>query len=142
MSRKDDYKPLEASTTCRPDILYLVKEMFFVWEKSGNFEKCCLWQPCFGWLVVVVNFVAAFFWLVRVGRWVGGGKEEGFSLFATPRLFFSSIFCTAPAERIDHPRVDVMMSLITFSHGKWTNDTLIMAHKPRKILTLEAGSWC
>lgn len=141
MSRKDDYKPLEASTTCRSDILYLVKEIFFfVREKSGNFfnKAVCGNLVSVGWLLSLILSLLSFGWW-----WLaGGGGEGGFSLFATPRLFFSSIFCTAPAERIDHPRVDVMMSLITFSLGKWTNDTRIMAHKPRKILTLEAGSWC
>ena len=69
-------------------------------------------------------------------------SENSFTLCRQPHFCFSlGIFCTAPeqAEGIEHPRVNVMnvtMSLVTFSLGKWTlrkdiHDTR-MAHEPRK----------
>ena len=95
-----------------------------------------------GWLVVVVNVVAAFFWRGESERLGEGGQksENSFSLRHQPLFCFSvTIFCAAPglAERIEHPRVNVVMSLVFFFLGKWTWDihihnTRITEHETRK----------
>ena len=56
MGKRDGYNGrLEAATVCY--ILYSFGQgnFIFIKEKSGNFEKQCLWQPCMRSCTVLAN---------------------------------------------------------------------------------------
>ena len=48
---------VEEEAAARPDIVYFFGQgnLIFIREKSGNFERVCLWQPCYKSVTLAVE---------------------------------------------------------------------------------------